>query len=123
MLFRAALSVNGGTGSTTAGNGGTVQLKTANPSAAAGTITQSAQITATGATGGSLKVTSSDDVTLQTITNDVAKVAANVTVANKALDRKSTRLNSSHQITSYAVFCSEKNMPSGADAQQALKNG
>src|SRR2546428_9821696 len=30
-------------GSTTAGNGGTVQLKTANPSAAAGTITQRAE--------------------------------------------------------------------------------
>src|SRR5207244_13012881 len=28
--------------------------------------------------------------------------------ADRPLDRKSTRLNSSHQITSYAVFCSKK---------------
>src|SRR2546428_8290917 len=54
------------------------------------------------------------DVTLQTITNDVAKVAANVTVANKAFkytdantlaNRKSTRLNSSHDQIADAVFC------------------
>src|SRR5258708_18881655 len=29
----------------------------------------------------------------------------------KSPDRKSTRLNSSHQIISYAVFCLEKNIP------------
>src|SRR5258708_30881048 len=31
------------------------------------------------------------------------------TVATQTLDRKSTRLNSSHQIISYAVFCLKKN--------------
>src|SRR5258708_27425496 len=30
-------------------------------------------------------------------------------VAHQAIDRKSTRLNSSHQIISYAVFCLKKN--------------
>src|SRR5258708_16057734 len=30
---------------------------------------------------------------------------SNVTHANENIDRKSTRLNSSHQIISYAVFC------------------
>src|SRR5258708_29394882 len=30
---------------------------------------------------------------------------------NAALDRKSTRLNSSHQIISYAVFCLKKKTP------------
>src|SRR5574344_2851238 len=31
-----------------------------------------------------------------------------IKVVNKGLDRKSTRLNSSHQIISYAVFCLKK---------------
>src|SRR5258708_20084707 len=34
--------------------------------------------------------------------------AVNVSVNAKVLDRKSTRLNSSHQIISYAVFCLKK---------------
>src|SRR5438552_13461982 len=35
-------------------------------------------------------------------------------------DRKSTRLNSSHQIISYAVFCSKKiNLPIPIEAKQA----
>src|SRR5438552_12095302 len=33
---------------------------------------------------------------------------ANVTTSIPTLDRKSTRLNSSHQIISYAVFCLKK---------------
>src|SRR5258708_18258662 len=33
------------------------------------------------------------------------------TVHHSALDRKSTRLNSSHQIISYAVFCLKKKKP------------
>src|SRR3954466_9819508 len=35
----------------------------------------------------------------------------------KTLDRKSTRLNSSHTIISYAVFCLKKNHPSAAAAR------
>src|SRR6185436_6800805 len=40
---------------------------------------------------------------------------ANTAISRK--DRKSTRLNSSHQITSYAVFCLKKKIPapSGTD--------
>src|SRR5258708_26813375 len=34
--------------------------------------------------------------------------AADATMGTNALDRKSTRLNSSHQIISYAVFCLKK---------------
>src|SRR3712207_7826187 len=39
----------------------------------------------------------------------VALVREQVDVAGEALDRKSTRLNSSHANTSYAVFCLQKN--------------
>src|SRR5258708_15454329 len=35
-------------------------------------------------------------------------VAASVGVVSPSTDRKSTRLNSSHQIISYAVFCLKK---------------
>src|SRR5947208_13155732 len=35
------------------------------------------------------------------------------------LDRKSTRLNSSHQIISYAVFCLKKKNPSTHDASRS----
>src|SRR5215216_7396594 len=38
-----------------------------------------------------------------------------------ARDRKSTRLNSSHQIISYAVFClKKKNKPRNENAERAL---
>src|SRR5258708_21904669 len=41
--------------------------------------------------------------------------------AKFALDRKSTRLNSSHQIISYAVFCLKKKKPSHhSDATEPL---
>src|SRR5207244_244422 len=39
---------------------------------------------------------------------DLLREAAN---ASQQIDRKSTRLNSSHQITSYAVFCLKKTSP------------
>src|SRR5947208_4685511 len=44
------------------------------------------------------------------IAGDVAMLESEVTPVLKALrrDRKSTRLNSSHQIISYAVFCLKK---------------
>src|SRR5438034_8087763 len=35
-------------------------------------------------------------------------VAVTLTLAGSALDRKSTRLNSSHTVISYAVFCLKK---------------
>src|SRR5258708_30690011 len=35
------------------------------------------------------------------------------------LDRKSTRLNSSHQIISYAVFCLKKKKPNGTETRAA----
>src|SRR5258708_31140551 len=38
----------------------------------------------------------------------IAAAALQVIVADQLLDRKSTRLNSSHQIISYAVFCLKK---------------
>src|SRR5258708_19100774 len=34
--------------------------------------------------------------------------AKDIEIAHRELDRKSTRLNSSHQIISYAVFCLKK---------------
>src|SRR5947208_4209811 len=39
--------------------------------------------------------------------------AADLDAADAALDRKSTRLNSSHQIISYAVFCLKKKKNNG----------
>src|SRR5947208_12107813 len=39
-----------------------------------------------------------------------------------ALDRKSTRLNSSHQIISYAVFCLKKKKKQKKSKQQEYKN-
>src|SRR5258708_23670242 len=40
----------------------------------------------------------------------------------KALDRKSTRLNSSHQIISYAVFCLKKKTNPSAGVARGLLN-
>src|SRR5207244_7408863 len=40
--------------------------------------------------------------------DDVEDVRLQPELAGGALDRKSTRLNSSHQIISYAVFCLKK---------------
>src|SRR5258708_24597219 len=45
------------------------------------------------------------------------------TVSPEAIDRKSTRLNSSHQIISYAVFCLKKKTqspPSHAPASEQM---
>src|SRR5258708_15011048 len=41
---------------------------------------------------------------------DEAAVGERADRAGRAKDRKSTRLNSSHQIISYAVFCLKKNV-------------
>ncbi|MEK7436670.1 MAG: hypothetical protein AAB150_07290, partial [Pseudomonadota bacterium] len=82
-----AVDVSGGTG-TTAGNGGTIQLVSAGTSAAitqTGTTTAEALL-ATGATGGSLKVSSSDTVTLQNQTNDVQTLAATISTAGKSFN-------------------------------------
>src|SRR5258708_36675157 len=38
----------------------------------------------------------------------VPKVTGTISLKSRAGDRKSTRLNSSHQIISYAVFCLKK---------------
>src|SRR5258708_11837956 len=47
-----------------------------------------------------------------------------VRVARERKDRKSTRLNSSHQIISYAVFClkKKKNQPSSRDLQSTQRS-
>src|SRR5256885_7146531 len=42
------------------------------------------------------------------------------TLAGLPLDRKSTRLNSSHLVISYAVFCLKKKKSSGALATTAI---
>src|SRR5258708_17800648 len=42
---------------------------------------------------------------------------------NVPADRKSTRLNSSHQIISYAVFCFKTNFTSGSDDPPTLQPG
>src|SRR5438552_13923303 len=44
-----------------------------------------------------------------------------VLIVRKMADRKSTRLNSSHQIISYAVFCLKKKNPAGAPAPAAAQ--
>src|SRR5260363_456762 len=41
---------------------------------------------------------------------------------DKRIDRKSTRLNSSHQINSYAVFCSKKKMIIHGDGKSNIFN-
>src|SRR5205807_4980017 len=45
---------------------------------------------------------------VQSLTKEVDVQAASVDAARLALDRKSTRLNSSHLVISYAVFCLKK---------------
>src|SRR5258708_8373133 len=42
------------------------------------------------------------------LTHDAQIATAGITTVLDAIDRKSTRLNSSHQIISYAVFCLKK---------------
>src|SRR5258708_10567927 len=49
------------------------------------------------------KLCSQDGTTLLLVTHDVYRAEL-----PHSIDRKSTRLNSSHQITSYAVFCLKK---------------
>src|SRR5258708_22996200 len=44
----------------------------------------------------------------EAVVDDVVDVAVDVVVHPPRGDRKSTRLNSSHQIISYAVFCLKK---------------
>src|SRR3989442_9721380 len=66
---------------------------------------------------------SSDDVTLQTITNDVAKVAANVTVANKAFKYTDANTLENDKLAAAGSTGQVWGVPMGADAQQALMNG
>src|SRR5256885_10577356 len=42
-------------------------------------------------------------------------------VARQELDRKSTRLNSSHLVISYAVFCLKENQTNGVSTEAGLK--
>src|SRR5947208_5847550 len=42
---------------------------------------------------------------------EVLRELADITLCQLIRDRKSTRLNSSHQIISYAVFCLKKKIP------------
>src|SRR5258708_5604884 len=53
-------------------------------------------------------ITGTNDAPVITVQDLIGAVTELVTPAGN-LDRKSTRLNSSHQITSYAVFCLKKN--------------
>ena len=46
--------------------------------------------------------------TLPAVLNALTKKGVHIVTVNDYLDRKSTRLNSSHQIISYAVFCLKK---------------
>src|SRR5258708_9586414 len=48
--------------------------------------------------------------------SDPASLSANSTRGDEIQDRKSTRLNSSHQIISYAVFCLKKKKQHNAQA-------
>src|SRR2546430_4672262 len=45
---------------------------------------------------------------LRQVRQEVAELAERVDFTERALDRKSTRLNSSHSQISYAVFCLKK---------------
>src|SRR5258708_12077595 len=54
-------------------------------------------------------------VTLET-KRGARRVVPLVRVVERRLDRKSTRLNSSHQIISYAVFCLKKKTTNAAKA-------
>ena len=48
------------------------------------------------------------EMTLRIVPAQVARLEAAIDAANDSLDRKSTRLNSSHVVISYAVFCLKK---------------
>src|SRR3712207_7206773 len=54
------------------------------------------------------KVISLQPNVLRDVWADIERVAATLGVESQALDRKSTRLNSSHANISYAVFCLKK---------------
>src|SRR5574344_179697 len=47
-------------------------------------------------------------LSLQKLSNRAKVIQSNIELTQKLIDRKSTRLNSSHQIISYAVFCLKK---------------
>src|SRR5256885_4791952 len=49
-----------------------------------------------------------EDVSAFPITNELALGVKEVTANSFVIDRKSTRLNSSHLVISYAVFCLKK---------------
>src|SRR3989442_10889974 len=66
---------------------------------------------------------SSDDVTLQTITNDVAKVAANVTVANKAFKYTDARSEEHTSELQSRPHLACRLLLEKKHAQQALMNG
>src|SRR5690625_5898320 len=54
---------------------------------------------------------------------EMERVASFATVVvDQLVDRKSTRLNSSHVAISYAVFCLKKNMAVRADAMDAVSS-
>src|SRR5947208_12465355 len=61
----------------------------------------------------SCHVPSSTEYAISPIVDSVSLARA-VTRGYETVDRKSTRLNSSHQIISYAVFCLKKKKGSGA---------
>ena len=120
IVVNAALDASGGaTGSVAAGNGGTIQLKTAQVASAASTITQSAALTATGATGGLLKVNATDNVTLQTAGNDVAKLAANISTAGKFFKYSDTNALAVDTVGAAGTLTA----PSSTGASQASMSG
>src|SRR5439155_17555258 len=80
-------------------------------------------ITATWATWGSQKVTSSDDVTLQIISKDKAKEAVNTRVAFKGFNYPYANTLAIDQVAQAGSTGAVLGVPSGADAQQALMNG
>src|SRR5260221_7694154 len=58
------------------------------------------------------------DIVLETLAAEVSERGA-TRMDDKTRDRKSTRLNSSHTVISYAVFCLKKKSNSSAGLSQA----
>src|SRR2546422_6441741 len=56
------------------------------------------------------------------LSKEVAVVAPALVVAGWGLDRKSTRLNSSHGYISYAVFCLKKKKKTGGIGSRVLQS-
>src|SRR5438034_8078312 len=82
--------------------------KTPQPSSGAGTTTASNVAASNGAVSTGLTLTTSDVAEARVVPlTDAVSISGHSAIGGSE-DRKSTRLNSSHTVISYAVFCLKK---------------